>query len=52
MHMPVTIRAEGDEVLLGIVAQSASRADVVDLKVGRPAAVLAAPAVPLQHLLA
>ena len=52
MHMPVTIRAEGDEVGLGIVAQSASWVDVVDLEVGRSAAVLAAPPIALQHLLA
>ncbi len=44
--------AEGDEVWLGVVAQPASGVDVVDLEVGRSAAVLAAPAVPLQHLLA
>ncbi len=48
----MTLSAEGDQVGLGIVAQSAPRADVVDLEVGTPAAVLAAPAVPLQHLLA
>lgn len=52
MHMPVTIRAEGDEVLLGVVSESASWMDVVNLKIGHPAAGLAAPAVPLQHLLA
>jgi hypothetical protein len=48
----MTPGAEGDEVLLGVVAESASWVDVVDLEISRPAAVLAAPAIPLQHLLA
>ncbi len=48
----MTPGAERDEVWLGIVAQSASWLNVVNLKVGRPAAVLAAPAIALQHLLA
>ena len=48
----MTAGAEGDEVGLGIDAQSPPRADVVDLEVGRAAAGLAAPAVPLQHLVA
>ncbi len=48
----MTPGAEGDEVLLGVVSQSASWLNVVDLEVGRTAAVLAAPAIPLQHLLA
>ena len=52
MGIPVTAGAKGDEVWLGIVAQSASWLNVVNLKVGRPTAVLAAPAVPVQNLLA
>ena len=48
----MTPGAEGDEVLLGVVAESASWADVVNLEVSRAAAALAAPAIPLQHLLA
>ena len=48
----MTPGAEGDEVLLGVIAESASGVDVVDLEISRPAAVLAAPAVALQHLLA
>ncbi len=48
----MTAGAEGDEVGLGIVAQSPPRVDVVDLEVGRAAAGLAAPAIALQHLLA
>ena len=47
----MTPGAEGDEVGLGIVAQSASWLNVVNMKVGRSAAVLAAPAIPFQHLL-
>jgi hypothetical protein len=52
MHNLVTTGAEGDEVGLGVVAEPAPRLDVVDLEVSHPAAVLAAPGVPLQHLLA
>ncbi len=52
MHTPVTIRAEGDQVLLGIASQSTAWLNVVDLEVGAPTAGLAAPAIPLQHLLA
>ncbi len=52
MGISVTSSAEGNQVGLGIVSQSASWVDVVDLEVGRTAAVLAAPAVSLQHLLA
>ncbi len=48
----MTPGAERDEVLFGVVSQSASWLNVVNLKVGRPAAVLAAPAIALQHLLA
>ncbi len=48
----MTPGAEGDEVGLGIVSQSASWLNVVNLKVGRPAAGLATPAIPLQHLVA
>ncbi len=52
MECLMTAGAEGDEDLLGVVAQSPPRVDVVDLEVDRTAAVLAAPAIPLQHLLA
>ncbi len=38
--------------MFGIVAEAASWVDVVDLEVDRTAAVLAAPAVALQHLFA
>ncbi len=52
MDFLVTGGAEGNQVGLGIVSQSASWFDVVDLEVGTPTAELAAPAVPLQHLVA
>ncbi len=48
----MTPRAEGDQILLGIISKAAALIDVVDLKIGHPAAMLAAPAVALQHLLA
>ena len=48
----VTAGAKGDEVWLGIVAQTAAQVEVMNLEFGRMPAVLAAPAVPLQHLLA
>ena len=48
----MTPGAERDEVLFGVVSQSASWVDVVDLEVCRIAAGLAAPAIALQHLLA
>ena len=38
--------------MFGIVAQPAPSVDVVDLEVGRSPAVLAAPGIALQHLLA
>ena len=44
--------AEGDEVGLGVVAEAAPGMYVVNLEIGRAAAVLAAPGVPLQYLLA
>ena len=54
MQMPISVAggAERDEVLFGIGSQPAPGVDVMNLEVGRAAAVLAAPAIPLQHLLA
>ena len=52
MNNFVAAGAESDQVLLGVVSESAPRVDVVNLKVGRPSAVLAAQAIALQHLLA
>ncbi len=48
----VALGAEGDEVLLVVVAESAPGTDVMHLEIGRAVAVLAAPAVPVQNLLA
>ncbi len=48
----VAIHAQGEQILLGIVAQTAAWVEVMNLELGRTAAVLEAPAVPLQHLLA
>ncbi len=52
MGIPVTGGAEGNQVGLGIVSESASWVDVVDLEVSTTPAGLAAPVVSLQHLLA
>ena len=52
MQPSMTLGAEGNQVGLGIVSQLTPRVDVVDLEVGTPAAMLAAPAIALQHLLA
>ena len=43
----VAIHAQGEQVLLGIVAQTAAWVEVMNLELGRTAAVLTAPAVPL-----
>ena len=48
----MTAGAKRDEVLFGIGSQLTPRVDVVGLEVDRTAAVLAAPAIPLQHLVA
>ncbi len=52
MEFLMTPDAERDEVLFGIGSQLTPRVDVVNLEIGRSAAALAAPAVPLQHMLA
>ncbi len=52
MEFLMTPGAEGDEVLFGIGSQLTPWVDVVDLEIGRSPTPLAAPAVPLQHLLA
>ena len=46
----VASSAERDEISVGIVAQLAPRRDVMDLKLVCGSAVLAAPAVALEHL--
>jgi hypothetical protein len=43
-------RAEGDQILLGIVARLAAKLFVVNLKIRHVAARLASPAVPAEHL--
>ena len=52
MKMPgsVTARAECNEILFGVIPQSATRAEVVDLKILCGAAVLAAPPIAREHL--
>ena len=50
MSGSVTARAERNEILFGVVSQPAARADVVDLKIARCAAVLAAPSIAREHL--
>ncbi len=52
LDVSVAARAEGDQILLGIISKAAALIDVVDLEVGTTSAGLAAPAIPLQHLLA
>jgi hypothetical protein len=45
----VTAGAERNEILFGVISQPAARAEVVDLKILRCAAVLAAPSVACEH---
>ncbi len=47
MGIPVTGGAEGNQVGLGIVAQSTAWVEVMNLEVGRTPAGLAAPAIAL-----
>ena len=49
MDVTVAISAERDEVFVGVVTQSAPRANVVDLKTIGAATGLASPAVALQY---
>ena len=49
MDVTVAISTERDQIFVCVVTQSASRADVVDLKMIGTAAVLASPAVTLEH---
>jgi len=50
MSRSVTIRAQGDEILFRIISQPAARAEVVNLKILRRAAILAAPSIAREHL--
>ena len=45
-------RAEGDQILGSVIAQSASRLNVMDLETLRSSAALATPAVSLQDFVA
>ncbi|MGA8308158.1 MAG: hypothetical protein WB723_20960 [Candidatus Acidiferrales bacterium] len=45
----MAINAERDQIFICVVAQPASRVDVVDLKTNGTAAVLASPAITFQH---
>jgi hypothetical protein len=44
--------AKADEIVLRILSESTPRVDVVHLKISQTSAPLAAPAIPLQYLLA
>ena len=52
MNVSVTLRTEGQEILTGIIPLMAPVLNVVNLQVRKRATRLAAPAVPLQNLLA
>jgi hypothetical protein len=49
VDVTVAISAERDQIFVCVVTQQASRAHVVDLKTIGTAAVLASPAITLQH---
>jgi hypothetical protein len=49
MSHSVTTRAERNEILFHVIPQPAARADVVDLKSLRCAAILAAPPIAREH---
>ena len=49
MSGSVTARAQRDEIFLNIVSQPAPRAEVVDLKILRCAAILAPPPIAREH---
>ena len=50
MDVTVAISTERDQIFVNVVTQQASRAHVVDLETIGTAAILASPAVALQHL--
>ena len=52
MGFLMALRAEGDQIFRGIITQTTPRLNVVDLKIFRSSAELAAPAIPLQYLTA
>jgi hypothetical protein len=52
MNSGVACSAEGNEILGTIIAGSAAKSFVVNLKIGHHAAELASPAVAAEHLVA
>jgi len=52
MHKLVAARAQGDEIVLGVVSELTPRVNVVNVEFARAPAALAAPAIPLQYPLA
>ena len=52
MGFLMALRAAGDQIFRGIITQTTPRLNVVDLKIFRSSAELAAPAIPLQYLTA
>ena len=52
MYIPVALLAERDEVLDDVISKQAPWADVMHLKIVRSSAVLTAPLISLEHLLA
>ena len=50
MDMLVALDAEGDEILLSVVSQSAAWVDVVYLETSKAPTKLAAPSIALQYL--
>ena len=49
MSGSVTVRSESNEILFSVIPTRAARAEVMDLKVLRSAAILAAPLIPCEH---
>jgi hypothetical protein len=49
MDVTVAISTERDQIFVGVITQQASRAHVVNLETIGTAAVLASPAIALQH---
>ena len=47
----MTLRAESDQIVLGVRARLTAKPDVVNLQLRRSPAALTAPAVALEHLL-
>jgi hypothetical protein len=45
VYSGMALFAEGNQVLVGVIAEFASGAQVMDVKIGRSAAVLAAPSI-------